>query len=321
MKRALIVGIDNYSFGPLKGCVADAKNMYEVLSFNGDTDFPSPNFHCNLLISDSTEITRKKLTRAIREILDDSTGTVDSAVFYFAGHGYENELGGYLVTQDAELYSEGVAMSNILKWCNDSSINEITIILDCCHAGHLGNAEASDSSRTLLPRGVSIITSSDARQKSKEAKGEGLFTSIIYEALSGGAADILGNITVPSLYHYADRMLGPMDQRPVYKTYVPELTPIRKVKPRITRSQLYQLTQLFQDPKDKFPLCKSHEPTEKLGNKENEKVFTLLQKMTAAGLVQPIGEEHMYWAAVREKSCGLTPQGQFYWQITKKGRF
>jgi len=49
VRRALLVGIDDYPFGPLSGCVNDAHAMQEVLERNEDG---SPNFACQVLTSD-----------------------------------------------------------------------------------------------------------------------------------------------------------------------------------------------------------------------------------------------------------------------------
>lgn len=60
IKRALIVGIDDYShpLHPLGGCVNDAKKMHKVLSSNEDG---SPNFDCKLLTAAYDEVTRVEL--------------------------------------------------------------------------------------------------------------------------------------------------------------------------------------------------------------------------------------------------------------------
>jgi hypothetical protein len=321
MRRALIVGIDNYSFGPLHGCVTDARKMKEVLSHNENGDFPSQNFECQVLTSDKIKVTKKELSKAIKRLFHDPAGIISTSVFYFAGHGFENDLGGYLVTEDAQQYSEGIAMRDIIQWCATSPIKEIILILDCCHAGHLGNTEPDSPQRAFLPKGVSIITSSEAGQSSEERNGEGLFTSIIHEALLGAAADIRGVITVASVYHYADRMLGAFDQRPIFKTYVPKMTQLRQVTPRVSQKQLIDLTKLFKTADSHFPLDKSYEPTENPKHDEHEKLFALLQKLTSADLVYPVDEDHMYYAAINGKACALTPQGKLYWTLTQKGRF
>ena len=48
MRKALIVGIDNYPSCPLSGCVNDATEMKSVLERNSDG---SPNFSVELMTS------------------------------------------------------------------------------------------------------------------------------------------------------------------------------------------------------------------------------------------------------------------------------
>jgi hypothetical protein len=45
-----------------------------------------------------------------------------------------------------------------------------------------------------------------------------------------------------------------------------------------------------------------------------------LQKLEGIGLVVPVGEEHMYYAAMNSKSCELTAVGKQYWKLVKEGR-
>src|SRR5690348_10477244 len=123
MRRALCVGIDQYTFGPLRGCVSDATRMASLLSKHEDG---SPNFTCKTLLAPvggaHDAITRVKLRAAIEELFRDRA---DVALLHFSGHGSENNLGGYLVTQDAERYDEGVAMMDVLQMANDSKADEV----------------------------------------------------------------------------------------------------------------------------------------------------------------------------------------------------
>jgi hypothetical protein len=43
-----------------------------------------------------------------------------------------------------------------------------------------------------------------------------------------------------------------------------------------------------------------------------------LQKFEGVGLVIPVGEEHMYFAAMNSKSCRLTALGFQYWRLAKE---
>ncbi len=63
----------------------------------------------------------------------------------------------------------------------------------------------------------------------------------------------------------------------------------------------------------------SYEDTEPNANPEKIKIFKDLQKMERVGLVVPVGEEHMYYAAIREKSCKLTAMGVQYWKLVQSG--
>ena len=54
-------------------------------------------------------------------------------------------------------------------------------------------------------------------------------------------------------------------------------------------------------------------------NKEHEEIFSILQKYVKLNLVVPVGEDHMYYAAIHYKSCKLTAQGQHYWDLAKRG--
>jgi len=229
-------------------------------------------------------------------------------------------LGGFLVTQDATRYDEGVSMRDVLILANGSRIKEIVIILDCCHSGAFGQVPEIDNSQAFLREGVSVLTASRASEASLEVGGSGVFTSLIYDALSGGASDICGNVTVASVYAYVDQTLGAWEQRPLFKSHVSKLIPLRKCNPVIEPAILRLLPEYFTTPDAEFRLDASFEPRAEPRNEVNEEIFANLQKFRANRLVIPVGEEHMYYAAIRSKSCKLTPLGRFYWKLVRSGR-
>ena len=145
MRRALIIGINDYEWGPLKGCIPDANNMAEVLSRHYDD---SPNFSCKVLTSDNVTITRSRLIKNVNELFKKEG---DIALLYFSGHGAENNLGGYLVTQDARKYDQGISVNDIISLAIEArQIRQVFIILDCCHSGHLGNLPVIKGETALL---------------------------------------------------------------------------------------------------------------------------------------------------------------------------
>ena len=96
MKKALVVGIDDYPTSPLNGCVNDAVAVGNTLETNGDG---SPNFSVRLLTSNQLDISTACLSEAIADLF---TGDADTALLFFAGHGIINPdtNAGYIVSQN-----------------------------------------------------------------------------------------------------------------------------------------------------------------------------------------------------------------------------
>jgi hypothetical protein len=318
MRRALCVGIDEYAVGSLQACADDAKRVADILARHYDG---SPNFDCRLLTapisSPLTIITRTSLRKAIDELFKTKA---DIALLHFSGHGTVNNLDGYLVTQDARKYDEGVAMADVLKWANDSKADEVVILLDCCFSGQLGGVPAIDNSKALLREGVSILTASRSDQPSVEDGGGGLFTSLVVDALSGGAADVLGAVTATSIYSYVEAALGAWDQRPLFKSHVAQLVALRHCEPPIDRTVLRRLPTLFPLPAEDFPLDPSYEGTSPSPDPAHVVVFEELQKLSRVHLVVPCEAPHMYDAAMSSKACRLTPSGRYYWRLASSNR-
>ena len=99
MRKALIVGIDNYPKGRLLGCCNDADAMNQLLRNHGDG---SPNFSTKLAKDVST---KSQLLQLIDECF---SGDADVALFYYSGHGHIDSIGGYLVTPDYSNFDFGV---------------------------------------------------------------------------------------------------------------------------------------------------------------------------------------------------------------------
>ena len=318
MKRAFIVGINKYHSAPLRGCVNDADSIATLLERNEDN---SVNFSVNKL----TDIqSRGDLKRGILECFD---GTNEIALFYFSGHGYIDSFGGYLVTPDCQKDDVGISMCEILEIVNNSMCANKVVILDCCNSGYMGNVSTKNQT-TVIQEGVSILTACRAGEPAMEQAGHGIFTSLLLEALNGGAADLVGNITTGGVYAFIDKALGVWEQRPIFKTNISKFSPIRKVNPQVSLDIIHKINIYFNTPDHIFPLDPSfedtnapivpHEVIEPHANPENTKIFKELQKMVSIGLVKPYGDDHMYFAAMKSKSCKLTPLGQHYWDLVNK---
>ena len=310
MRKALIVGIDNYPTAPLKGCENDANKINDLLEEHYDG---KRNFHTKLLVSSRDRITRVKLMTEIIELFRFET---EIALLYFSGHGAGNNLGGFLVTQDAEKNDLGVSLNDIISIANKSLAKEVVIILDSCHSGHAGNNTGLfDNNVAILRKGISILTSSERDQLSVEKNSAGLFTSIVCNALSGFASDLLGNITIASIYNYADKLLGPWDQRPIFKTHISNIVSLRRCKPWIEPQILRKIKTYFKHQDYKYSLSPAFDPELEPRDEEKEAIFKDLQKFTSLSLVKPNNADHMYFAAINSESCSLTQQGKAYREI------
>ena len=315
MRRALVVGINDYDQNPLSGCVNDATAIGAVLKTNGTG---SPNFGdgMRLLTSPPGQITKARLREEISELFKHEC---DIALLYFAGHGLVRSGEGWIVAQDTQHYDEGLVMTEILGFANNSPVKNKIIILDCCYSGNMGTPNTTGSNTAQLSEGLTVLTASRGSQAAMEEQGSGgVFTNLVVAALDGGAADLLGRITPGSIYAYVDQALGPWHQRPIFKTNVTAFTSLREVEPQVPPETIRKLVSYFPTPQDERALDPSYEYTDKGHNPDNVNIFKDLQKMEGVGLVVPVDEEHMYFAAMNSKSCKLTKLGAHYWRLAKE---
>jgi hypothetical protein len=329
MRKALIVGIDNYPTSPLNGCVNDAIAVATILERNGDG---SPNFEARIITSNNTNVSSALLHAAIEELFK---GDADTALFFFAGHGIINSAtnAGYIVSQDGKKGAWGVAIPEILHLANKAypHIKSTVIIFDCCHSGYAGEVPAlgDEGQISVIGNGVTILTACHREEGAAEVNDRGLFTGILLDGLAGGSADICGRITPASVYSHIDQTLGNWEQRPIYKANVHTFVTLRQVNPKIPLEVLRRLPEYFPDASDIFALDPSYEPDrenipEELRhipvNEDHARIFKELQMCNRHGLVTPIDAEHMYNAAIKSTGCKLTALGAHYRKLAEKNR-
>ena len=318
MKRALLVGIDYYEgYDDLDGCANDAEALHPLLARNEDD---SPNLDCRLITARdaSALVTREELLTRVDELLAPGA---DFALFYFAGHGAPQNDDVALVTSDGGGHTPGVTFAEIIERIGTSTVAEVIVILDCCFSGGATTIGALGNKLANLRPGLSVLTASRNDQVSMETpEGRGLFSTYLEGALDGGAADVLGHVNVSGLYAYLSESFGAWEQRPTFKANIDRLNDVRRCDSRVPLPTLRKLGEWFPSHEYEFPLDPSYEPTEGPEHAEHEAVFAGLQKFRACRLVEPVGEEHMYYAAMRSTGCRLTPLGAHYWRLVKAGR-
>lgn len=319
MRKALCVGIDNYKNIPdLHGCVNDANSVKAVLERNGDGTL---NFNVKLLCatSETSFISRGQLKDAVEDLFKSD---VEIAVFYYSGHGSFDTMGGYLCTSEISRADDGLSLNDIMGIVSQSKAQNKIVILDSCFSGAIGNPTEMRN-YSLLKDGTTILAACGENEYATEKNGHGVFTSLLVEALYGGAMNLLGEVSPGSIYSYIDRSLGAWEQRPVFKANIKSFVSLRKNMPPIQIAELRRLTEIFQNPYDEFALDPTfehdkHEADTQEVNKANEEIFSVLQRYVKLNLVVPVGEDHMYYAAINRKSCKLTAQGQHYWNLVHK---
>lgn len=320
MRKALVIGLDHYSNVPsLHGCVNDAHAVKTILERHGDG---SVNFSVMLVTATSatTSITRGELKDKIAELFK---GDSEIALLFFAGHGHIETTGGYLCASDCKRGDDGLSLDEVLSLANQSKAKNKVIILDSCHSGIAGTPAGKTT--TELSEGLTILTASAADQYATESNGNGVFTSLLVDALAGSASNLVGDITPGSVYAHVDQSLGPWKQRPVFKTNVKTFVSLRKVTPPIELNYLRKLLELFPQPGFEFKLDPSFEP-EMNGRpagapppiKENTEKFAILQKYNRIGLLVPVGAPHMWHAAIESKACKLTVLGEHYRKLVEE---
>jgi len=326
MRKALVVGIDYYeNIGSLRGCVNDAHDVESTLERHADgtTNFTNPRVMTGA--GADSPISRSELKAAVRELFEDDA---DIALFYFSGHGYLEDTGGYLCTSDAIDGDDGLPLSDVMTFANQSPAKNKIIILDSCHSGAAGSG-AAGAQQAEIQTGVTILAASTADQYALEEGGTGVFTNLLVDALNGAAANLMGAITPGSVYAHIDQSLGPWQQRPVFKTNVKTFVSLRQATPPIATSELQQIASIFPSPDYQLPLDASYEPARSKEEAADSSVpppdaghmavFRILQNYVKVNLVRPVDAPHMYYAAMNSTSCELTVLGEHYWRLVKKG--
>ncbi len=221
----LAVGVETYedkSITPLKFAVADARAVADV--------FRSAGLALELvtvLTSDQTEAasrpTRDRLIAALQAVRDQADEQ-DRLVFFFAGHGVEQDGKQYLYTADTRpdlLAETALPMALVSKALEGIRAKQVLFIVDACRndpRAARGDADAvltDGLARGLRPKlgevggqgpQVAVLLSCEVGQRAWEdpTAGHGLFTSALLKALQGQAADPDGMVRLQPVAEYVE---------------------------------------------------------------------------------------------------------------------
>jgi len=222
--HALIIGVG----ADLQCTVKDAEGLAEILTDTSRCAYPSEQLHL---------LTEQNANRAgILTALDDLAKTTDDEstfVFYFSGHGCKNDKSNYLMANGYDsnnLKETAISGSEFTDKIMAIPAKRKLIILDCCHAGGIGEIKDLPLVKSPLPdealelfskgKGYALIASSKEDEVSYTGKPYSVFTGILIGALCGeGTAKKDGYVWVTDLFgHTRERVpvLTSGEQHPVF---------------------------------------------------------------------------------------------------------
>ncbi|MCT4664224.1 MAG: caspase family protein [Flavobacteriales bacterium] len=307
---ALIIGNDNYSnVSKLRGCENDCNAIKKLLRKNDDGSH-------NFTLDKHINVTNQSMKRLLAEHLNKEYAHL---VFYFSGHGYIDNEGGYICGVDTSRDDYGVSMEWLSILINESDIREVTVILDCCHAGQMFNIESGKGNFATLRQGVSFLAATKKEDLAEEFLGRGIFTSIIEEGLKGAAKDIFGYVSIAGLYGCADKMLSPIQQRPVYKSFIDRITPIRKCTPIIGRDLVEELNTIFPKENHRIRINRDILDRKKTEFDIDFETFMKLQSFENASMLEGDTSKSLLETALYSRGfCQLNTYGRYIWRLVKK---
>lgn len=218
---ALVIGVSNYDdarFKDLAYADSDARALANVLVDPTRGRFARENVR--LLTSDgsSSAPTKNNIFREM-QWLRANAGPDDLILVFFAGHGFRDEFGTYLVPKDGEwdvLVSSGVNMNDFNRFVNAMSARRKIVIFDCCHAGGISNTARGDEPldaeyyRQACAQAEGRINFSACRagelSYEYDEQKHGVFTYHLCQALAGHAdRDLNGVVTFAEVESYVKR--------------------------------------------------------------------------------------------------------------------
>jgi formylglycine-generating enzyme required for sulfatase activity/flagellar biosynthesis GTPase FlhF len=197
----LVVGIEDYAdpkITDLDYTEDDAQAVYDFFAKSPR----SPTIASRVKLLRGKQATRIGVLREIRDhLVRKAVGPGDTAILYFAGHGFADADGTYLAAQDTQLDDlqfSAIAWSELQRVWSKIAAGRRVFLADACHSGGLaglrgfgGIVQGGSLSLKKAPSRTSVlIAAAGANQLSVEDKKRkhGVFTASLLDGL-GGAAD------------------------------------------------------------------------------------------------------------------------------------
>jgi Caspase domain/TIR domain len=246
--HALVVGIADYANIRKLPKVRDAEDLAAALVDPSLCGY-NPN---NVTVLLDRDATREKICAGL-EALAKRRGAGATVFIYFSGHGGQirqgPNRGQYLLpvdvvyTADEDLAHTAIPGTEFTEILNGIKAKRLTVVLDCCHAGGIGEPRGPASGEPVA-MGVSddyldelkagtgrvIISATRATDPAYVRPGAnyGVFTGHFLAGLRGAARGDGGVIRILDLYSYVQEkvVVDQPNQRPVLKVELEENYPV-----------------------------------------------------------------------------------------------
>lgn len=237
---AVVIGIASYqNVTPLPATVLkDAQDIYNLLVDSAHCGYSKSNIQLLLDKSATKQAIMSSLANLGQKVDKDST-----VIFYISSHGGRIQageyVGEYLLPVDADYSSKSalaqtsISSQEFTDMLRSLAARKILVILDCCHAGGIGQPKEnlgaiiksgfSESTYDALRQGIGrvILASSRSDEASWVLPGatNSLFTQHLLTGLQGGIASEDGLIRIFDLFEYLQPRVtaGQPKQHPVFK--------------------------------------------------------------------------------------------------------
>lgn len=317
-KIAYPVGIGDYPGNALPGSPLDANKITELLQYHGIKDKTTGDQIVNFEIWDGrVDTDTERINDRLRQLFAMKSTEIDTALFYFSGHGHVENDKLYLVGKNGVPGKLGVCVPDLLKMADNSDVPKKIFILDCCFAG-----KAVYDGRDLANIGRNTIVMAACREGeyAKATVDMSIFTGLLTNALEGSAADVMGQVTMAGLHVRVTETMSKGIQSPVFVGNVHGFDPIRLVEPMVERHILKRACGYFPTWDYHYELHPSFDP-EYNGIQDDGKksIYADIKKLERAGLLLPDKYEFIHYEVKNGGSCSLTPLGRHYWLMNRNG--
>ena len=228
-------GVETYDdpdISALKYAVADVTAVADKFRSAG-----VPDDHITVLTTQSQERlkrpTKFAVLHALQAYREQAVGD-DRLIFFFAGHGMEQDGRPYLLTSDSfreELQGTALPMSTVNSVLQGFQAKNVLFIIDACRNDPQAGRSDTDAqlddglARGLRPKltapddgkpvTAALLLACDVGQRAWEMPdaGHGAFTNYLLKGLDGAAADDQGQVSLVSLAQYVQREVASWAER------------------------------------------------------------------------------------------------------------